>query len=417
MCYPLALTPAVCTLKISTTPPTVYQQGDLMKYRRFGKTEIQIPVISSGGMRFQESWKGSDPVSQDSQDNLEACVHKAMDLGINHFETARGYGTSEQQLGRILPKLPRQDILVQTKVAPSSDVNNFTTEFEKSMGLLNLDYIDIFSFHGINTPQLLEDSLKCMEIAQSWKKEGRIRSIGFSTHGPTEILLKSIATEAFDHINLHWYYIFQNNWPAIQAANALDMGVFIISPNHKGGMLNDPSDKLRQLTAPLHPMVFNGLFCLARPEVSTLSCGVATPEDFDLHMETINKLNQAKEHIAPILKRLEEAMVEALGEKWANTWEEGLPDPAETPGELNIPWILRLRNLALAFDMIEYGKMRYNLLGKANHWFAGNKADKTNGLDLSECLKNSPNAAEIPSLLRDADRLLQGPEQERLQKD
>lgn len=387
-----------------------------MKYRRFGKSEFQVPVISSGGMRFQQSWNGSDPVSTDNQKNLEACVYKAMDLGVNHFETARGYGTSEQQLGKILPKLPRQDILVQTKVAPSPDVKKFTAEFEKSMGLLNLDYIDIFSFHGINNAELLDDTLKCMETAQRWKEEGRIRSIGFSTHGPTEIIVKSIATEAFDHINLHWYYIFQNNWPAIQAANALDMGVFIISPSDKGGMLYKPTDKLRQLTAPLHPMVFNGLFCLARPEVSTLSCGVSRPEDFELHMETVDKLDQAEEHIAPILDRLEQAMVDALGEEWVNTWQEGLPEPSDTPGEINIPWILRLRNLALAFDMTEYGKMRYNLLGKANHWFAGNRADNMDGLDLSECLRNSPHAAEIPSALQEADRLLQGPEQKRLQE-
>ena len=66
-----------------------------MKYRRFGRTEYQMPVISCGGMRYQESWKTGDPVSDENQQNLEACIFKALDLGINHIETARGYGTSE----------------------------------------------------------------------------------------------------------------------------------------------------------------------------------------------------------------------------------------------------------------------------------------------------------------------------------
>ena len=55
-----------------------------MKYRRFGKTELQIPVLSCGGMRYQQSWKTGDPVTDDNQKNLEATIHRAIELGINH---------------------------------------------------------------------------------------------------------------------------------------------------------------------------------------------------------------------------------------------------------------------------------------------------------------------------------------------
>src|SRR5271169_6546608 len=91
-----------------------------MKYRRFGRTELSMPVISCGGMRYQFKWQDVNPaeIPADGQANLEACIHRAFDLGINHIETARGYGTSEMQLGRILPKLPREKIIVQTKVSP-----------------------------------------------------------------------------------------------------------------------------------------------------------------------------------------------------------------------------------------------------------------------------------------------------------
>ena len=217
-------------------------------------------------------------------------------------------------------------------------------------------------------------------------------------------------------MNLHWYYVYQDNWPAILEARKRDMGVFIISPNDKAGMLFQPSDKLRALTAPLHPMVFNALFCLSHPEVHTLSCGVSRPSDFDIHLETIEKVDAARELVAPILRRLEDEMARVLGNTWAKTWQEGLPDWSETPGQINIPWILRLRNLALAYDMIEYGKMRYNLLGNGGHWFPGNKADKLDELDLAECLRRSPNAARIPVALADAHELLAGEERKRLQQ-
>ena len=91
-----------------------------MKYRRFGRTELAMPVISCGGMRYQFKWQDVDPkeIPRDNQENLEATIHRALELGINHIETARGYGTSEMQLGNVLPKLPRDKIIVQTKVKP-----------------------------------------------------------------------------------------------------------------------------------------------------------------------------------------------------------------------------------------------------------------------------------------------------------
>ncbi|MGL6280792.1 MAG: aldo/keto reductase, partial [Microcoleaceae cyanobacterium] len=57
-------------------------------------------------------------------------------------------------------------------------------------------------------------------------------------------------------------------------------------------------------------------------------------------------------------------------------------------------------------DMIEYGKMRYNLLGNASHWFPGKNAAKLADYNLSECLANSPNARKIPEILAKTDQLL-----------
>jgi predicted aldo/keto reductase-like oxidoreductase len=388
-----------------------------MQYRRFGKTEFQIPVLSCGGMRYQQSWKDEDPVTDESQKNLEACIRRSLEVGINHIETARGYGTSEYQLGKILPTLPRETMLVQTKVQPKADPAAFVADFEKSMGLLQLEHVDIFSFHGVNTPEELEWTKQCYATAEGWRKEGRIREIGFSTHGSTQLILDAINTGLFDHVNLHWYYIFQDNWPCIEECARRDMGVFIISPNDKGGLLYKPSEKLLELCAPLHPMVFNGLWCLRRPEVHTLSCGVARPEDFDIHLDMVSKLDELDVLLPPIEARLEAALIEAVGDEYARTWRESLPEPEDTPGELNIPVMLRLRNLALAYDMVEYGKMRYNLLGSGGSWFAGKRADAPiDAAALAGCLAGSRHAAVIPGYLQEAHNLLAGEKRKRLQQ-
>ena len=390
-----------------------------MLYKRFGRTELQMPVFSCGGMRYQYKWQDVIPaeIPTDNQENLEAVIRRSVELGINHIETARGYGTSEMQLGKILPQFPREKLIVQTKVSPVADPQKFRKTFEKSLAYLQLDYVDLFSLHGINNAETWNDSIcegGCLEVARQLQFEGKIKFIGFSTHGPTDIILQAINSNQFDYVNLHWYYINQLNWAAIEAANKLDMGVFIISPSNKGGLLYQPSQKLVDLCAPLSPMVFNDLFCLSHPQVHTLSVGAAKPTDFDEHLKTLELLDNAAEILPPIISRLESEAINILGEDWVKTWETNLPTWEETPGEVNMRVILWLLNLALAYDMIDYGKMRYNLLGQADHWFPGNRADRLDELDLRECLVNSPQAEKIPQMLAKAHDILGSAEIKRL---
>src|SRR5438093_10548000 len=122
------------TLPVAAPPP-IFRA---MKYRRFGRTEISMPVISCGGMRYQFKWQEVDPkdVPPNNQANLEATIHRAIELGINHIETARGYGSSEMQLGYVLPKFPRHKIIVQTKVSPKATAAEVLKTFKTSMKYL-----------------------------------------------------------------------------------------------------------------------------------------------------------------------------------------------------------------------------------------------------------------------------------------
>jgi uncharacterized protein len=391
----------------------------LMLYRRFGRTELKMPVFSCGGMRYQYKWQDvpQSQIPPDNQKNLEATIRRAVELGINHIETARGYGSSEMQLGRILPTFPREELIVQTKIGPQEDPKEFQRDFETSLRNLQLDYVDLLGIHGINHAESLNHSIRpggCLDVAKKLQAQGKVRFIGFSTHGSTDTIIKTIHTNQFDYVNLHWYYINQVNWAAIEAANSQDMGVFIISPSDKGGMLYKPPQKLINLCTPLSPMVFNDLFCLSHPQVHTLSLGAATPQDFDEHLKTLDLLENASEILSPILARLEEEAIATLGEEWVKTWHLNLPTFEETPGEMNIPVILWLRNLALAYDLLDYAKMRYNLLGNGNHWFPGNKAEEVDKLDLQQCLSCSPHADKIPGFLAQAHQMLAGEAVQRL---
>ena len=424
-----------------------------MYYRRFGRTNLQMPVFSCGGMRYQQSWEDLKPedVEEEGQRNLEATILRALELGINHIETARGYGSSEMQLGWILPRLPREKMIIQTKIAPFATAREFRETFDRSMNYLKLDHVDLLSLHGVNNAELLDWSLRkggCLDEARKLQREGRCRFVGFTTHATTDLILRAIESDGFDYINLHWYFVNELYWSAVQAAAARDMGVFIISPSDKGGKLYSPPPKLTKLCAPLSPIQFNDLWCLARPEVHTLSIGAAKPGDFDEHVAALTHLARhsgssrptlredgtlaprerghpndpgtdgdaarAAEITAPIESRLRGEMQRVLGADWCARWSEGLPNYVDVPGEVNVQEIIRLHTYARGLDLTDWGKMRYNLMGNAGHWFPGANASSFDAEGVRAACARSPFADQIPQVLAEAHALLHDAPKKRL---
>ena len=390
--------------------------------RRFGRTGLPMPVLTCGGMRFQHRWEEEppQPIPPDNQANLERLVARALDLGIRHIETARGYGTSEAQLGPILQKLPRAAFILQTKVAPHASPDEFERVFRLSLAKLGLPWVDLLSLHGINDRETADWSLRpdgCLDRARNFQKAGLCRHVGFSTHGPADLVEELVAGNRFDYVNLHWYYIFQEHTRSLQAAQRNDMGVFIISPNDKGGMLYQAPEILKELTAPFSPMAFNVLFCLRRPDIHTLSIGAARPEDFDEHVGALAKLTEAGSLLPPVEERLQARWEKALPESWRSSLEKGLPHWSESPGQANLREILRLHNLAMAYDLVEYGKMRYNLLGQGGHWFPGQSMGNLTADELRPALKHCPDPEETLHRLFSARDLFAGEKRQRLSKE
>lgn len=384
--------------------------------RRFGRTGLEMPVFTTGGMRYQQDWNDLKPgeITAESTEHVRNCILRSLSHGINHIETARGYGSSEYQLGQVFQDLPREQLIVQTKIGIKENLEQFQESFETSMDRLKLKQVDLLSIHGINNEAELARAVEYgVPQMREWRRQGRIRFIGFSTHGLTDIITKAAFTGLFDYMNVHWYLVNHDNFPAIQAAARQDMGVFIISPNDKGGHLHMPTEKLKEFCAPLTPMQFNALYCLCQEEVHTLSTGVAKPEDFDEHVAGMAYYDRRHEIVPPILKRIQEEIDRVFVPGWHRTYGAGLPLPSVGPGGLHLREILRLYTWAKTFDMTGFAKSRYNLFGNAGDWFAGAAPGQTAEQDVLDALQESPHRDRIPAYLQDANEMLKGEEVKR----
>ena len=351
-----------------------------MQYRRFGRTNLNIPVLSLGGMRFQKSWDQLDfsEISCEEQNKVENILNLANKYGLTHVETAKYYGTSEVQLGIGFENTKLIPNIIQTKIPPNRDPKVFESDVITSIEKLKVTKIDLLSIHGINTAEHLHQAVRaggCIDILRNLQKNNLIGSIGFSTHGKSSLIEKAISTNLFDYVNLHWYFINQENTKVINLANKYDLGVFIISPTDKGGHLHTPSKKMLELCSPLHPIVFNDLFCLMNKNVHTLSVGIAKEADFDLHLEAVSLLSESEHYVPKIINRLRQESVNTLGLEWYQNWNRNLPSWEHTPGKINIPILIWLSNLIDWLDMEGFAKARYQLLGNGSHWFPGCNAN------------------------------------------
>ncbi len=323
-----------------------------------------------------------------------ATVHRAMEIGINHYETARGYANSEELLGRALKGFSRSRFILTTKITPKH-YQNYRKYIEESLTRLQVDYLDNFDIHGINTDEQLNYTFMkggVLETVRTAMSEGIIKHLGFSSHGPIETILKTMETGEFESVNLHYYYLNQRNLPAVKRAGELDMGVLIISPTDKGGQLHKAPEFLKELTHPYHPITINHRFCLSNPEVTTVTVGAAHPDEFGPHLRAVEYDGTLTKGEQKIIERLNVQYMK-LGKTLCTLCHKCLP----CPEQINIPEVLRLRNIAIAFNMVEFGRYRYKMFENADHWFWGRKA--TFCTKCNDCLPRCPEQLNIPDLL------------------
>ena len=153
-----------------------------MHYRTLGKSGIPISIASYGGGGPSQFGKAAGLTAKQRRD----LIARALDLGINMFDTAANYGDSEEQLGQALNGVPRDSFLIGTKwtwkTADGSlpHTDSLIASVEQSMRRFNTDVIDIMQVHGIQKSNYFDITERYAPTLRKLKEQGKVRLIGFT---------------------------------------------------------------------------------------------------------------------------------------------------------------------------------------------------------------------------------------------
>ena len=312
---------------------------------------LKISALGMGTMRL--------PTRKDYNDIDEEATYEmvkyAIEKGINYFDTAWGYhgGNSEIAMGNVLSKFPRESYYLATKF-PGYDVSNMDKVeeiFEKQLKRLKVDYFDFYLFHNVcekNINEYLDPQYKIYEYLLEQKRLGRIRHLGFSTHGSFETMQRFLDAYGKDmefcqlQINyLDWK--FQSAKEKVEMVTKLGIPVFVMEPVRGGKLATLPEEYskiLAEANKDYSAPEWAFRFVQNIPEVVLTLSGMSNFQQLKENIDTFEERKPLTEREENALMRVTDAMIE----------KTSLPCTScryctdHCPMELDIPKIIELYN-------------------------------------------------------------------------
>jgi predicted aldo/keto reductase-like oxidoreductase len=261
---------------------TVPDKPSVKSYRKIGKTGLKMSDISFGGGKISAA----------------SMILRAVDSGINYFDTAPDYGPSEKTIGEAMGRIRRDKVIITSKFCHpqpypghlplGSKKKDYIAAVEGSLSRMKTDYLDFCLVHAIGEmnrdlemekKRLLDDEM--LEAVAELRKAGKIRFLGTSSHGPNnmeELLMTAVKSGHFDMLQPSFNFIKFPKLPeVIKEAHKKGVGVIAMKTlagakdmhlEAKGGEFSQAAFK----------------WVLKHPEVSGLIVTMTTSSDIERYL-------------------------------------------------------------------------------------------------------------------------------------
>lgn len=362
----------------------------------------KLSLLGFGTMRFPVLEDGSIDGKQ-----VEEMTEYAISHGVNYFDTALPYhnGESERVIGRALRKYPRESYYLADKFPGHQVMDNFDPApiFERQLAKCGVDYFDFYLLHNVyeNSVDTYEDpKWGIMEYFREQKRLGRIRHLGFSTHGSTQFIREFLDRHGEDmefcQIQLNYLdWTLQDAKGKYEFLTERGIPVWVMEPV-RGGKLAKLSDENEEKLKTLRPKetipAWGFRFLQGLPNVKMILSGMSNLEQMRDNVKTFSESRPLTDRESERILEIAEGMKDSIPCTACRYCCEGCPKG------LDIPKLIGIFN-EVRFMPTTISAMRVEFLPE----------DKKPSACIScgKCKKICPQNIDIPQAMQDLTKALE----------
>ena len=323
----------------------IYNDFQGMKLSALGMGNMRLPVLEGDDSRIDV-------------DAAKKMIAVCMESGINYYDTAYGYhgGNSELVVGKLLKDYDRSSFCLASKF-PGYDLSNMPKVkeiFEEQLKKCQVDYFDFYLFHNVcemNVDAYLDPKYGINDYLTEQKRNGRIRHLGFSTHGDLACMTKFLEAYGKDmefcQIELNYFdYKFQNAKGKLELLEKWNIPVWVMEPMRGGKLAVLPENAAARLKAArpeeeVPAWAFR--FLQSFPGVTMTLSGMSNMEQLQANIKTYEESKPLNEEEKALLLGIADEMIA----------QTTVPCTGchycvkKCPKKLDIPFLLKLYNEAV----------------------------------------------------------------------
>lgn len=247
-----------------------------LKETILGKTALKVKTLGFGGI----------PIQRVSEKEAVNVVKRCYELGINYYDTARGYTNSEERIGIALEDV-REEVVLATKSGRRSS-KDLLNELETSLKNLRTDWIDVYQLHNVSSHDAWEQIKGpggALEALYAARDEGKIKHLGITSHDPA-VLADIVREDIFETIMIPYNYLTSKPEEyLLPLCKANNVGTIIMKPFGGGAFSNANTALKFVLNKENVDITIPGMMTIAEVEENyevTLSSHNLSPEELEL---------------------------------------------------------------------------------------------------------------------------------------
>lgn len=370
-----------------------------MIYKKFKDKELSL--LGFGTMRLPLNTEGRIDEAQ-----VEEMVAYAMEHGVNYFDTAYPYhdGDSERVIGRILSKYPRESFYLADKFPGHQIFEDYTPQrfFEEQLERCQVEYFDFYLLHNVYEKSIhiyKDDKWKIVDYLLEQKRKGRIKHLGFSTHGSLEIIKEIIeycqGELDFCLIQLNYLdWTLQGAKEKYEMLTELGIPVWVMEPVRGGKLAKLPKEQEEMLKArrpeeSIPAWAFRFLQDL--PNVHMVLSGMSATEHMKDNVKTFEEYKPLSEEEKQLLFEIAEGMKTSVPCTSCKYCVAGCPKG------IDIPMVISIYN-ELKFMPTVNASMRIEAM-EAEH-------QPSACISCGKCSRMCPQGIDIPKIMKEIPELM-----------